>query len=313
MGLFKKLVQKDSRTPEDLAAISLNQRLDFRPFNYSDVSITFLSHAFPTSPMFGGRAMLPSSRSAAEVRGALEQFVAGATDVDSLAGFVFDVASFPEFVEALNDLKKSTRGAASPKVLRTLESLKWNSQWERSLDEGRADRFVWDCLGEAGSRSATHSGLRHDGWDHRDSHAGIYADAARIGFMATAEPFGAQASPFGWRPDQAARDAVVGVAVIPSATVPNPLTVLPERHRSAVEDRCERLASRLRRMFGEREGKAVMPYTFSADPFGESLRTAARHGALLAAIGVDPSGCFVYEGYGEARRRLDSHELPWLT
>lgn len=312
MGLFKKLVQKDSRTPEDLAAISLNQRLDFRPFNYHDVSVTFLSHAFPTSPMFGGRALLPSSRSASEVRAALEQFVAGTTDVDSLTRFVFGTASFPEFVETLNELKKSTRGAPSEKVLTKLESLKWSRQWEQSLDEGRADRFVWDCLGEAGSRSATHSGLRHGGWDSHDAHAATYADAARIGFMAIAEPFGVENSSFGWRKDRTARDAVVGVAVIPSATVPNPLTVLPERHRNAVEARCEQLAYRLRRMFGEREGMAVMPYTFHADSFAESLIDAARHGALLAAIGIDPSGCFVYEGYGDAKRRLEPHELPWL-
>lgn len=209
MGFFKKLVQKDSRTPEDLAAINLNQRLDFRPFNYYDVSITFLSHAFPTSPMFGGRALLPSSRSASEVRAALEQFVAGTTDVDALTRFVFGVGTFPEFVEALNDLKKSTRGAPSERVLKKLGSLDWNRQWEQVLDEGRADPFVWDCIGEAGSRSATHSGLRHDGWDSHDAHSGIYADAARIGFMAIAEPFGAQNLSFGWRKDRAARDAVV--------------------------------------------------------------------------------------------------------
>lgn len=33
----------------------------------------------------------------------------------------------------------------------------------------------------------------------------------------------------------------------------------------------------------------------------------------LSAIGIDPSGCYVYQGYGDLKRRLEPHELPWLA
>lgn len=313
MGIFRRLVHGDRRTSEDVAANSLGERLDFRPFNYHFVRTNFLAHAFPTAPMLRGRGLLPSLRSASEVRQLLEQYATGAIDVDSLTASVFGLASFPEFVETLHNLKKSSRGAATADVLRRLESLKWSAQWERMLDEGRVDGFVWDCLGDAGSRSATHSGLRHDGWDHRDPHAGTYAEAARVGFMSVAEPFGVQSSSFGWRKDRTARDALVGVAVIPSATAPNPLTVLSERHRRSVEARCERLARKLRERYGEREGRESLPYTYRADSFATSLMSAAKQGALLAAIGIDPSGCFVYGGSVGAVRRLEPHELPWIA
>jgi hypothetical protein len=312
MGLFSKK-PIDKRTADDLAAIDLNQRLNFRPHNYYDVSMSFLSHAFPGSPMFSNRALIPTECSSIEVRNALERFVAGNLSADDLASLVFGTNTFAEFVDQIFSIKKTSCGGASVSLLEKLKAIKWSQEWESALDTQRVDAYVWDCLGDAGSRPATSSGLVHDGWRHKDAHAIHYAEAAKIGFVAIAEPFNLVTSSFGWKQDRQSQADLLAAVVISCPSQPNPLEVLSSRHRSAVEQRCEQISFRLTRMFGDHSGEAIMPYTFQADSFKNSIFSAAQHGAMLAAIGIDPSGCRVYSGYGESKRQLSPEELPWRS
>jgi hypothetical protein len=312
MGIFSRKKQ-ETRTPSDLAAINLNQRLEFKHFNYHDIRISFISHAFPNSPMFADRSLASTQRSSAEVRTALERFIASEISEDELTNEVFGLSTFAEFVDMISIQKKSDCGGASSEVLKKLAQTEWSQEWDRSLDTARVHQFVWDCLGDSGSRAATHSGLVHDGWRHQDAHAIHYAEAAKLGFVAVAEVFGKSKSSFGWNEDSNSQDRLLTAVVIPCPANPNPIDVLSERHRKSIDERCEQIAFRLNRMYGERSGSAVLPYTFNADSFFESLTTASRHGALLAAIGLDPSGCRIYSGYGEERRQVAPSEFPWLS
>lgn len=312
MGLFKKK-PRDTRTPADIAAINLNQRLSLDPFNYHDVSMTFLSNAFPDAPMFANRALVSTIRSNTEVRDALERYVSGDLSADDLTRFVFDVESLAELVDKIFLITKSSCGGASASLLAKLEALDWSTTWERALDTTRVNEYIWDCLGDVGSRPATHSGLVHDGWRHKDAHAIHYAEAAKIGFVAVSEPFKLATSSFDFKQDRKSQEDLLAAVVISCPNIPNPLEIMSSRHRASISDRCEQIAFRLNRMFGDPSGEKIMPYTFQADSFQTSIFTAAKHGAMLAAIGIDPSGCRVYSGYGDSRERLDPKDLPWRS
>jgi hypothetical protein len=311
MGLFSKK-PKDTRTPADLAAINLNQRLNFRPHNYHDVSISFLSHAFPDSPMFMNRSLLPTECSSQVVHNALERFVSGSLAADDLTQLVFGLSSISELVNQIFLIKRTSCSAATANLLDKLSKLEWSVEWDRTLDTRRVNAYVWDCLGDVGSRPATHSGLAHGGWRHYADHAIHYAEATKIGFVAVAEPFNRSASTFGWRQDPESQVSLLAAVVTQCPSVPNPLDVISDQHLSSVQERCEQIAFRLTRMFGDRSGAQVLPYTFSADSFSNSLMTAARHGAMLAAIGIDPSACRIYTGRGDDARQMAPDEFPWL-
>lgn len=312
MGFFSRKY-KDDRTPEDLRAIDLNQRLNIRPYNYYEVKTTLLSLAFPSSPMFGNRALISSECPSEQVRRSLEKVVDGTISMDQLVQVVFGIEKFTEFVDKIFAITQTTCSAASTTVLSDLSEHTWTTNWDLAIDTMRVDSYIWDCLGEVGARPATSSGLPNDGWSQHHPHAIHYAEAAKIGFVAVAEVFQLSESRLGLRTDQGSQRELLSVIVTPRPVVPSPLDVLSERHRKSVNSRCEQIAFRLERMFGNHAGKAVMPYTFSAASFLTSLKQAAQHGAMLAAVGIDPTACLVYRKAAGNKILLESDELTWIA
>jgi len=108
LGIFSKKI-RDTRTPSDLAAIDLDDRLDFGRLNYHGISDRFVSLAFPDSPIFSDQSFFPTfptTLSSGEVRAALERFVAGSISADELAQLVFGFDTIGKFVGEIFKIEK---------------------------------------------------------------------------------------------------------------------------------------------------------------------------------------------------------------
>ena len=296
MPWFSKRSRKpvpSSETVELIKQFQLSRR-----HNYAEVSSQFYSNAFPESEYqpYGGK-WLHSQLPKADVKELMKEFIAETIQKDELCLRVFGF-SHEEIVERALEHNRTIRSAASKTLLGELSRSSMNSEWLQQLDDNQPNPFVMDCLGEAASRAASHSRLPHDGWNFKDVHAPVYAEAARTGFMAVAAHYKCGTSDFEWH--EKAKYQIVGCAVITRPVVPHPLHVLPEDQREEVRSRLAPLDRRLGRL-----GLADDQYS----PFADSLWHAAEHGAMIAAIGIDPSNCIVYGADG---RPVGPEQMPWL-
>ena len=301
---------KSGRLDSSGGARDLARRFNLSgPYNYHSVSSQFLANAFSADEYKPyPRKMLSSALSEGEVRQLLENFIDGQIGQEGLSRAIFG-CSYAEIVEHTHEQERINRSAASPAMLERLARSTISADWIAALDEGEPHPTVMRCLGDAGCRPATSSGLVHDGWNFGDSHAPVYADAARIGFVAVAAHYSLVQSHFRWKDDQRSLDRIAGAAVIARPVVPHPLTILPVDQQDQVRLRCRQLAHQLERMFGKPDGQERLPYTFEAEPFAESLWRASEHGSMIAAIGIDPSSCIIYGSDGQP---LHPRDLPWI-
>lgn len=298
MPWFSKRSRKpvpSSETVELIKQFQLSRR-----HNYASVSSQFSANAFPESEYqpYGGK-WLHSKLPKAEVKELIKAFIAGTIEKEELCQRVFDL-SHADLVELSFENDRTVRSAATKALLDELSRSSINSKWLQQLDDNQPNPFVMNCLGEAASRAATSSRLPPDGWNFKDPHAPVYAEAARTGFMAVAAHYERGTSDFQWAEGEEAMYQIVGCAVITRLVVPHPLHVLPEDQKEEVRSRCTPLARRLRRL-----GLADDQHT----PFEDSLWGAAEHGAMIAAIGLDPSNCIVYGADG---RPVGPEQMPWL-
>ena len=302
------------KSKADWAAIEFNRevlRLP-HPYNYGCVSGQFVTHAFPDAELFKKQKLhLTPLCGPEDIRRLVHRYRDGGIGVDELTSAVFGL-SYAELAGAAFEAERLSRCAATDETLNALRRSEISTSWTRALDEAMPTEFIFECLGDGSCRLATSSGLGsfvQDPWESRESHALIYADAARIGFVAVAQHFGKTNSNFGWTTSYRVRRELAGDVLRRNPLVPHPLEVLPEKQLAAIRARSNELAHRLDRMFGKPEGEARLPHTFAAASHQASLWESAEMGAMLAAVGIDPAACIMYSAAGT---RIAPAEFTWF-
>lgn len=285
MGWREKLTDGGRRKEE---ARQLLLKLDFGKYNFNSVALAFHAHAFPDTTQFWGNSLIPSRRSATEVLDALKKFIQHQISADELSQFVLDRPNLVTVVEEVLEKSRTPRGAASQAVLQRLGEHKPSKRWKEQLTAGNPHKFITECLVEASTRCATHSGLGH--WSYQpNKYQLIYAEAAKFGFMAIATIFDCERSTFGWTESLGSADWLAGVSLITRPTITVPLEALSGEHRSEIRRLIEPLAVRLDDIYGEPKPRQMS--TAKRTGYLETLWYSAESGAMLASIGIDPSAC----------------------
>jgi hypothetical protein len=280
---------KDGHRKEEARQLLL--KLNFGKYNYHDVAVAFQAHAFPDTTQFWGTSLIPSRRSAPEVLEALNRFVRQEMSDDELSQFVLDRPNFVTVVEEVLEKSRTPRGAASQAVLERLRAHQCSKPWKERLLTGVPHKFVMECLTDASTRVASHSDLGH--WSYQpNKYPLIYSEAAKYGFLAIANIFDCENSTFGWKESLGTADWLAGVSLITRPTIMNPLDAFSNEHRSEIKRLVEPLAVRLDDIYGE--PKVVAMTSRKRPGYRQTLWHSAEAGAMLAAIGIDPSACRFY-------------------
>jgi len=237
-----------------------------------------------------------------EIRNLMHLYKEKSLTVDELFQRVFNTGlTYREFIEEIYEKRLNQRFKVSSKMSEHLISARWSRDWEESLHRDEVNIFVRDCLGNTGATKSTWAGFPPDSWDFEDWWSKYYLKASLIGFNSIASIFNRTDGEFGWQSSWQNRKIIHGVACSLKFTATEPLDYLCPEMIENVEKYCSILGKHLR---AEMKKDIV-----DTRGFDQTLFMAAKDGARIAAIGIDPSGI----EYFSNGVRLQVNELPWLT
>ena len=240
-----------------------------------------------------------------EIRNLMSLYKIKSLSVDELFQRIFSTnLSYREFVEKSYEDMFSERFQVSTKMAEQLKVAKWSQEWEESLQKEEVNSFVEDCLGNLAGTKSTWAGFKWDSWDCNDWWCRHYLKASLIGFNAIASIFNQENGEFGWVASGINRDRIHGIACSLKLTATEPLEYLTSEMIETVERHCLVVAQDLRSQM-----KKEIKNIFDIRRFDETLFLAAKDGAKIAVIGIDPSSVECYLN----GTRLAVSELPWFS
>lgn len=309
-------------SPRELEArrLSSSLKLLFYPFvNERDYFIDkafpdLISHPITSESSNYDKYMYwqPPSRqglSPDDVKQLLHDVASDLETLDSITEKIFEISTFFEFVDFVNQTRGTDQMAASEATIESLRSLEPLDAWRSAIATTRPPRPILEWLEDLGDRMSTHSSIGEIHRVHRGELA-PFSEAARIGFVAIDFALGIGGSRFWVYPSAESGNRLVGDACSPRASVPRPLDVVNPEIFKVVSILIDAQIRAIETIAGD---PPVEKFYFSSDPvpFSTSIWATAHTAALMAAIGHDPSGCLFYEGLFFDKMPKDPRSAEW--
>lgn len=280
----------------------------------SDVRLAMVQIAVPELPSSESR--WPSNLGPHDADALIRRFAADQMSKEQLANAFFG-RDLSYLQQDVLDRGIAPYSVTSEVVLDRIRSTEPSVGWMESITDYVPHPTIMEILGYSGNDGIpTHAGLPMDGWTAQDPHRFILQDAARVGFVSVCYPFGQSEGDFDVVAGSLAGRQVVGLAHTQSPYSTHPFHALPKPVYKAVRKRCRKLAHQLTHMYGERLSNAPGEVSESCDLFEEATYMAARLGAMVAAVVIDPSACKLFRLTGAppnyTKTLLRVEEYPWI-